>query len=251
MIEPYYQREGVRIYHGDCRDVMPFLEGVDLVVADPNYKETSLAWDKEVDGWISVAESTLSPSGSMWCFGSLSYFMRNASLFSRWTKSQEVVWEKHNGSGMANDRFRRVHELLVHFYPKSHRWRDVFKCPQFTMDATPRAVRRKALAPHIQGARGPSYYVSIDGGPRLMRSVQKVRTCHGSALHPTQKPEGIVAPAMRYACPGGGTVLEPFMGSGTSLVVARSLGMHAIGIDKDEHWCEVAAKRLEDMIDPQ
>ena len=242
---PYYQRGDITIYQGDCRDIMPTLSGIDLVIADPNYKETSLSWDKEVDGWIDLVADTLAPSGSMWCFGSLSYFMRNADKFWRWTKSQEIVWEKHNGSGMAADRFRRVHELLVHFYPKNRLWRDVFKEVQYTMDATSRAVRRKALAPHIQGARGPSYYVSHDGGPRLARSVQKVRTCHGSALHPTQKPEGIILPALFYSCPVDGTVLDPFMGSGTSLVVAAANCRKAIGIELDERYCEISAKRLD------
>ena len=94
------------------------------------------------------------------------------------------------------------------------------------------------------GDVGASSYASEDGGPRLMRSVQFVRSMHGSAIHPTEKPIGILDPLIRYSCPPGGLVLDPFAGSGSTLDAARRSGRRAIGIEAREDYCEAIANRL-------
>lgn len=80
---PYYSDDRVQLFHGDCRQVLPALGLiVDLVLADPPYGETSLAWDRWPDGWPAVVAGV---SRSMWCFGSLRMFLdrcRDDSLFS-------------------------------------------------------------------------------------------------------------------------------------------------------------------------
>ena len=91
-------------------------------------------------------------------------------------------------------------------------------------------------------------YVSEDGGPRLMRSVIYARSMHGSASNETQKPKAIVAPLIEYACPVGGLVLSPFMGSGTDLLAARLLGRRAIGIEAREEQCDTAARLLQEAL---
>lgn len=242
-MKPYYEAGGITLYHGDCREILPEIVDADVVVTDPPYGETSLSWDRRAEGWLGLVVAD-----SLWCFGSLRSFMAEAVAIESagWHLAQEVVWEKHNGSGMAADRFRRVHELVAHFYRAS--WASVYRAPQFTHDATPRGVRRKALPPQWQGARGPSTYRSEAGGPRLMRSVLRVRSEHGRALHPTQKPLGILEPLISYSCPVGGTVLDPFAGSGSTLVAAKCLGLSAIGIEIDERYCEVAAQRLSQEV---
>jgi site-specific DNA-methyltransferase (adenine-specific) len=78
--------------------------------------------------------------------------------------------------------------------------------------------------------------------------VLRVRSEHGRAIHPTQKPVGIVRPLVQNACPPGGLVVDPFMGSGTTLVAARELGRRAIGIEFDEAYCEAAARRFDQQI---
>ena len=251
--EPYYDDGRICILHGDFKEQVRFVipGSIDVVIADPNYGETSLDWDVPSIDWLDLLLPLLKPSGSLWCFGSMRYFLANASAFRRhWNFAQEIVWEKHNGGGHHSDRFRRVHETLTHWYPKANTWEQIYKLPQFTMDATARTVRRKPQPAHWQGARGPSVYVSHDGGPRLQRSVIYVRSCHGKALHPTQKPEGIVRPVLAYSCPPGGMVLSPFMGSGTDLVVARELGMNAIGIEEHQADCRTAVARLSQTILP-
>lgn len=236
---PYYDEDGIVIYHGDCREVLPVLDA-DLAIVDPPYGETSLEWDYRADGWVSLLRVP-----TFWCFGSFRFFLETAGLFDGWRFAQDVVWEKHNGSIFHADRFRRVHEMVAQFYRRE--WAEIYKRPQFTMDATARALRRKRRPAH-SGHIEESAYVSEDGGPRLMRSVLRVRSCHGEASHPTQKPVGIVQPLLEYSCPPNGRVLSPFMGSGTDLVVAKALGRRAIGIEIEEKYCEIAAKRLSQRV---
>jgi site-specific DNA-methyltransferase (adenine-specific) len=179
----------VKIIQGDVRDVLPTLgsSSFDCVVTDPPYGETSLEWDRWVTGWPALMRRVVKPGGSMWVFGSFRMFAENWSEFSDWRYSHDVVWEKHNGTGLFNDRFRRVHELALHFYPTDEKWSDVVKFPQFTNDATARTVRRKGRPKQWIGATGETLYKSEDGGPKLARSVQFVRSEHGRAVHPTQK----------------------------------------------------------------
>lgn len=238
--EPYYQDDWVTLYWGDCRDLLHRFS-VDLIVADPPYGETSLEWDVPPTDWLSRVNAR-----SLWCFGSMRMFMASSDDFGLhgWRFSQDVVWEKHNGSGFHADRFKRVHEHACHFYRGE--WSTVYHETPRTMDATKRTVRRKGRPPHT-GNIEASAYASEDGGPRLQRSVIYCRSAHGSAIHPTQKPEGIVRPLIEYACPPGGTVLDPFAGSGTTGAAARSLGRHAILIEKDARYVHAAAERLSQM----
>lgn len=188
-------------------------------------------------GWLDLVDAP-----QVWCFGSLRFWLEHGAEFAGWTYAQDVVWEKHNGSGLQADRFRRVHEFVVHWY--RGRWEELRHETPTTSDATARAVRRKALPPQHQGARGPSHYLSEDGGPRLMRSVQYVRSSHGSAINPTQKPLGIIRPLIEYSVAPGGLVLDPFAGSCSTLLAARETGRRAIGIELRRDQCDSAIERL-------
>jgi site-specific DNA-methyltransferase (adenine-specific) len=158
-----------------------------------------------------------------------------------WRFAQDVVWEKHNGSGPAADRFRRVHDHATHWY--QGKWSDLYNVPPTTPEAVARTVKRTVRPPH-RSTIGGSTYVSEQGGPRQMRSVIYARSEHGNALNETQKPLGIVEPLILHSCPPGGLVLDPFAGSGTTLVAARALGRRAIGVESRESQCEAAALRL-------
>jgi site-specific DNA-methyltransferase (adenine-specific) len=234
--QPIFDDGHVVLYQGNCREILPGLGPVDVVVTDPPYGDTSLSWDEPVRGWLDLVDAP-----QLWCFASLRFLLEHGGEFEGWTYGQEVVWEKHNGSGFHADRFKRVHELAVHFY--RGRWASLRHQPPLTFDATPRTVRRKRRTPHT-GHIEASSYMSEDGGPKLMRSVLKVRSEHGRAVHPTQKPLGILRPLIQYSARTGDVVLDPFAGSASTLVAARELGRRAIGIELDETYCERAVERL-------
>lgn len=240
-MKPYYHDERVTLYHGDFLQVEPDpSNGYAVAVVDPPYGQTSLKWDRWVESWPSIVALHVD---AMWCFGSLRMFMDHAREFATpgWKLSHDVVWEKHNGSSFHADRFRRVHEQVAHFYRGP--WERIFRSVPTTADAVARTVRAKARPPHM-GAIERTPYVSSDGGPRLQRSVLHVRSEHAAAVHPTQKPLGILMPLIEYACPAGEVVLDPFAGSGSTLVAAKQYGRHAVGYEVEERYCELAARRL-------
>jgi site-specific DNA-methyltransferase (adenine-specific) len=204
VTEPYWSDETCALYLGDMREVLPALGiAADLILADPPYGETSLAWDRWPDGWLQVAAAA---SRSMWCFGSLRMYLDHAAEFAPWKLSQDIIWEKHNGSSFHTDRFRRVHEQPTHWYRGS--WATLYHEAPTTPDATAKTVRRKARPPHT-GYIDRSSYTSEDGGPRLMRSVIRVSSMHGRAIHRTQKPGGILEPMITYGCRPGGAPRRP------------------------------------------
>lgn len=240
----YFADESVTLYLGDCRDVVPRLPAADLVLADPPYDSTPLPWDRWPDGWPTLVAEV---APAMWCFGTLRMFMERRDQFGPWKYSDDIVWEKHNGSGFHADRFKRVHEQATFWYQGP--WSAIHHRTPTTMDATARQVRRKGRPAHL-GSIEASAYVSEDGGPRLVRSVMFARSMHGRAIHPTEKPVGLLAPLIEYACPPGGTVLDPFAGSGSTAEAARASGRRAVLVEADERYCEVIAKRLAQGVLP-
>lgn len=234
---------------GDCRELMPANGPFDLIVADPPYGDTSLAWDRRVDGWLPLACAALGSSGSMWVFGSLRCFMATAAAFrdAGWRYAQETVWEKQNGSSFHADRFKRVHELIAQFYRADAAWRDVYNEVQTTPDATARTVRRKQRPPHT-GHIEAGRYVSEDGGPRLMRSVIYARNAHGRASHPTEKPAALIEILVRTSCPVGGLVGDWFAGSGAVGEACRLTGRRYLGCEIDPAMAERARARIAGLL---
>ncbi|NJQ04251.1 DNA-methyltransferase [Streptomyces lonarensis] len=244
MTAPYYADDQVALYLGDCREVLPALGlTADLVLTDPPYGDTALAWDRWPVGWVAAVTPL---ARSMWCFGSMRMWLTRAGELEAagWQMSHDVVWEKHNGSGFAADRFRRVHEHALHWYRGP--WREVHReVPRLPAQysAKGRTVsQRQSRTPHA-GEIGAATY--IDDGLRLARSVLPARSMHRAAIHPTEKPvTGLLEHLIAYGCPVGGTVLDVFAGSGSTLDAARQSGRRAIGIEADERYAEAAARRL-------
>ncbi|KWR73020.1 DNA methylase, partial [Cupriavidus sp. SHE] len=184
----------------------------------------------------------LKPTACIWVFGSMRFL---ATVFGEmeaagFRYAQDIVWQKQNGTGFHNDRFRRVHEHAVQFY--RGRWADLYRETQYTMDARPKVVRRKTRPTHT-GHIDAGHYVSQDGGPRLMRSVIDVPNEHGRALHPTQKPLGILAPLIAYSVPPGGLIVDPFMGSGSTGIAASMLGRRWLGAELNPEYIALQLER--------
>ena len=243
-MKPYYSDDFVQLYHGDWRELIAPDFRADLILTDPPYGETSLQWDRWPDGWPALAARH---SDAMWCFGSMRMFLDRRDDFADWKLSQDVVWEKHNGSGFHADRFRRIHEHATHWYRGD--WAEVHHDTPVTHDATARTVRSKRRPAHT-GQIDRTPYVSHDGGPRLMTSVIYSPSMHGAAINPTEKPVPLIEPLLTYGCPPGGTVLDLFAGSASTLVAAKLAGRKAVGYELREEQCESAARRLsQDVLD--
>lgn len=237
---------GTTLWLGDCREVLKQYgpDTFSCIISDPPYGETSLDWDKHVDGWLDACRLVMKPSASLWCFGSARFFLERAADFRGWKLAQDVIWEKQNGSGFATDRFKRVHESAYQFYPANRRWGDVYKNPQ-TDPELPKiggAVRSRGKPPHTGEIGSAGWNPDRD---RIARSVIRVPNCHGYAVHPTQKPVGLIASLLAYSCPPGGLVLEPFGGACSVAVAAEASGRRCVSVELRPDYFTVAAQRLQ------
>lgn len=241
-LKPYFDDGQAVLYLGDCREILPALGlKADLVLADPPYVETSLAWDRWPDGWLDIAAAV---SRSLWCFGSLRMYLEHGGDFTAagWKLSQDVIWRKAHGTSRASDRFRRVHEQPSHWY--QGRWDGVYhEAVRVPHEGPPqRHGHYGSPTPHVGTYGGGSW---AETGDRLMQSVIEVPGMwRRGAIHRTEKPVPLLEPLIAYACPFGGLVVDPFAGSASTLEAARNLGRRAVGVEGDEEACEKAARRL-------
>jgi site-specific DNA-methyltransferase (adenine-specific) len=242
MMKPYYQDQYVTLFHARLEDFAE-LPRADAAVVDPPYGSTRLAWDRWPANWPSWM---LAAVPQMFVFGTLRVWMNHAHEFQGWKLAQDLVWEKQNGSGLHNDRFRCVHESIIHVYRGL--WSSLYHKAQVTHDAQKRTIRRQQKPAHWGQLSKEGDYSVAEGGPRLMRSVLFCKNGHSVGENETAKPEGIIRPLVEYAVRPGGTVLDPMCGSGTVLAVAKSSGRHAIGIEMREDQCEVAARRCTQVM---
>jgi len=230
------------VLNGDCRALMcgPF----DMIIADPPYGDTALAWDQKVRGWEAVALAALKPGGSLWVFGSMRYFMVEG-VPRGFRLAQDIVWEKHNGSGFAADRFKRVHEHVVQFYRADAPWAGVYNDVQRVPgEVNPsKNIKSRAAGSHLNkiGLAGYEY-----GPTRIARSVLKVKAPR-DGKHKTQKPVELLEMLIRTSCPLAGLVGDFFAGSG-AVGEERSLAdRNYIGCEIDAAMASAANARLENV----
>ncbi len=251
MTQPYYQDDWVTLYHGDCLEVTEWL-AADVLVTDPPYGETNLAWDRWPAAWPAWVAARSSSLRQIWCFGSTRMFLDHRDDFAEWRLAQDLVWSKPRGRSIVTDRFSRSHELVLHWYRGA--WGDLYHDPPL-------------IAYHGEPHRGAKRLGSVDDGTkvkpmrggvsysetgtRLMLTVIPGNPGDPrTTLHPTQKPLNVLEAIIRYSCGAGQVVADPFAGSGSTLVAAKALGRRAIGVEIDERYCEIAARRLaQDVLD--
>jgi len=221
-MKPYYEHGGITIYHGDCREILPQLDPVDLVLTDPPYGDTT---HKGARGGGRVDKMLVDfDSISAGAFVDISKILVNKSL----------------GWVVMTCEWRYMHLLddagmLVRFGV----WVKPNGMPQMTGDRP--ATGWEAVA--ILHRRGKKTWNG--GGSHAVWDVPKV-----SGVHPTTKPLALFNDWVVKFSNVGDIVLDPFMGSGTTLVAAKNLGRRAIGIEIEEKYCEIAAKRLAQEVLP-
>jgi len=203
-VKPYYQDDAVTIYHGDCRDILPTLEPVDLVLTDPPYGVgmNYLSYDDTRDNWIELMDwfIPLSKLSTAMTILPCSRILELGHFYRNYPLDWLMCWYKGSPGTSAFVGFNDWEPLLV--YGKIH-----------------------GLQMHDYFYAQPEPF---DNG------------------HPCPKP--LAWAKWLIAKSTAQTVLDPFMGSGTTLRAAKDLGRKAIGIEIEERYCEIAAKRMSQMV---
>lgn len=198
-MKPYYEKDGITIYHGDCREILPQLEPVDLVLSDPPYGVLS-----ESGSAATRRSGGNKDNGVMaWDIAPEPILLNTLALMSK----QQAYW-----GGCHLELPPTVGYLVWDKQIDGLNFGEVEFC-----------WTSAKFAPRIHRERA----VNVDGGK----------------VHPTQKPVKLMTWCLTFF-PEARTILDPFMGSGTTLVAAKNLGRKAIGIEIEERYCEIAAERL-------
>ena len=244
--DPYYEQDGITIYHGDCRDILPQFpdKSFDLVLTDPPYGMTMNEWDSPIDiiGWW---DSMKRLSGVVILTASQPFTSKVVVCNEAWYR-HEWIWQKNRGSNFANtvrEPFKE-HESVLLF--AKNRWKYQPQKQTRNGSGAERANYKVGWNPG-----GSNYREFAEREPveitedRVPSSIQKFNTEVG--LHPTQKPVALLSYLYLTYSDVGDSILDPFMGSGTTLVAAKQLGRKAVGIEIEEKYCEIAVKRLAQM----
>ncbi|HEU0221879.1 MAG TPA: site-specific DNA-methyltransferase [Paracoccaceae bacterium] len=251
-----------RVIEGDCMAAMEALPpaSVDLVFADPPYNlqlrgelhrpnnsrvdAVDDEWDRfasfsAYDGftrdWLAAARRLLKPDGAIWVIGTYHNIYRLGSALQDlgfWILN-DVVWRKTNP--MPNFRGRRLtnaHETLI-WAARSPEARYCFNY--------------EALKELNDGLQMRSdWVIPICSGPERLRDAE------GAKAHPTQKPEALLHRVLVASTRPGDVVLDPFFGTGTTGAVAKRLGRHFIGIEREPAYARAAEARIAEVaaLDP-
>lgn len=246
------------IYLGDCIEKMRSFDAhtVDMIFADPPYfMQTSgclnrgdgtrfqgvdESWDKFSDLhayddfcrlWLSECQRVLKPNGTIWVIGSLQNIYRLGYLMQEmgfWILN-EVIWTKPNAPpNFTGTRFQNRHETLLWCSPKK---------------ASPYTFNYQTLKVLNGGKQASSVWdIPICLGPERLKGED------GKKLHATQKPEKLLYQVILTSTKPGDLILDPFMGTGTTGAVAKMLGRHFIGIEREEKYVHCARKRIASVL---
>jgi site-specific DNA-methyltransferase (adenine-specific) len=233
-MKPYYQDDAVTIYHGDCRDILPTLEPVDLVLTSPPYnlseggrRVSGTHWNDLVDGYPSHSDDMNREDYVLWqrevlslCWAVLSV---NGAIFYNHKpipRDGEMVLPFDLNPGLPLrqiitwDRTGGIARCYWYYVP-TYEWIMVFAKPEFRI-------------------------TTLDVNDLWRFPPEKHST------HPAPFP--IALPKKAIASTAAAIILDPFMGSGTTLRAAKDLGRKAIGIEIEERYCEIAAKRMAQSV---
>jgi site-specific DNA-methyltransferase (adenine-specific) len=223
---PYYEQDGITIYHGDCREILPRLSQVDHVITDPPYEAEAHTPARRQNGIGVVGEYAIG-------FKAIDQETRLMAGYEMARLGKKWILA-----------FCQVEAAML--------WRDVM-CPPARYIRT-QIWRKSNGSPQFTGDRPGMGYESIvtcwgdgkrstwNGGGR--HGVYEHFKENGGTGHQTEKPLSLLHELIVLFTNDGETILDPFMGSGTTLVAAKRLGRRAVGIEIEERYCEIAAKRL-------
>ncbi len=212
--KPYYQDEDITIYHGDCREILPLLkpESVDLVLTDPPYDiESRLLRDI----WKAVATSMKPQAPLIWTFNTCRLAVIGETLIPEFTEIRSAVWEKPFSPSPWRFGWSWHWEPILWWMRGSDR-KGISKWKFSQSDI----IRVNTIMPFDDQRTG----------------------------HHDQKPIELWRQLMEWFSESQETVLDPWLGSGTTLRAAKDLGRKAIGIEIEEKYCEMAVKRMSQSV---
>ena len=235
----------LQLFSGDCLEVMKGIpaKSVDMVLCDLPYGTTRCKWDAVIpfDPLWEEYHRIVKPNGAIVLFAAEPFasFLRISNIKHY---KYDWIWDKVKGTGFLNAKKQpmRNHEVVCVFYRKQCTYN-----PQKTTGHKKKtAFRAQHLKTDVYGdTKDNVFYSSTE---RYPRSVQVFSTdTQKSALHPTQKPVALLEYLVRTYTNEGETVLDNCMGSGSTGVACVRAGRRFIGIEKDEHFFQVAKDRIE------
>jgi DNA modification methylase len=210
-MKPYYEESGIVIYHGDCREVLPSLPKIDLVLTDPPY---GMNWNTDISRFSGGYNPSRRGNGR-----GIAQVVGDNTDFdpSPWlTFNKVIMWGFNHFASLVP-----LGTTLVWLKRLDHAF------GSFLSDAE--------LA-WMKGGHGVYCHRDLS-----MNAITNERA------HPTQKPVGLMKWCVQQAGEAE-LILDPFMGSGTTLRAAKDLGRKSIGIEIEEKYCEIAANRLRQEV---
>ena len=250
-MKPYYQDEWVTIYNADCREILPDLPKVDLVLTDPPYGTTACSWDIVIP--FEVMWELLLPlrkdKSPIVLFGSEPFAsLLRASNIKEY--KYDWVWRKNRGSNFATTKYQpmKEHETVSVFY--THNYYPIMQ------ERTGGGIARVGynFQPSNTGRRDTINGMVLtkdktnlrQGNLRVPSSVQNFNTEVG--LHPTQKPTLLMEYLIKTYTQDSGIVLDFALGSGATVLAALQTNRKCIGIEIEEKYCEIAANRCRQSV---
>ncbi len=228
---------------------------VDLVVADPPYGlgkdygndsdrlgvQEYLAWSRR---WIDAVLPKLKANGSLYVFLTWQHSPEVFSyLKTHMAMVNEIIWDRRVPSmGGSTRKFSSVHDNIGYFAKSRDYYFDV-DAVRIPYDAETKKARSRSI---FVGAK----WLEVGYNPKDVWSVSRLHRQHSEREdHPTQKPLEIVERMVLASCPEGGTVLDPFMGSGTTAAAAVRNRRHFVGFELNPDYCAIAEKRIAEAVD--
>ena len=200
---------------------------VDAVDDDWDKFESFAHYDSFTRAWLSAARRLLKPDGALWVIGSYHNIFRVGSTLQDldfWLLN-DVIWRKANPMpNFRGTRFTNAHETLI-WAAKSQKSRVTFNYEAMKLGNDDTQMRSDWLFPLCTGA-------------------ERLKGDDDEKVHPTQKPEALLYRILNATTVAGDVVLDPFFGTGTTGAVARRLGRHFIGIERDEIYVNAALRRI-------
>tara|TARA_R110002072_G_scaffold238769_2_gene396370 strand:+ start:292381 stop:293157 length:777 start_codon:yes stop_codon:yes gene_type:complete len=242
--EPYYERDGIRIYHGESFYILDALQGLSAIVTDPPYSSGGTFSGARVQSTVSKYVQ----SGTVRRLPNFSGDNRDQRSFRFWSTLWLTAAFHATVPGAVICSFidwRQLPTLTDAIQAGGWTWRGVGVWSKGFGRPGPNRFS-SACEYLVWGSNGPMPNEKQDA-VYPSGIVECSVACGKTKLHIAQKPDKVAEWSLSIVPPGG-TICDPFMGSGSTLVAARKRGIKAIGIECDEQSCEVAAKRIDDQI---